>query len=324
MIKNIVTKALLSLILISIFFMSGCACNRSWQEGYLKGAVTGLVAGGAAGYALSDDPNDDTKYIALGAAFGNVIGGLIGANINRCDQVVMAEEVKEIDSDGDGLADSLDQCPDTPAGVKVDFKGCPVDTDKDGIADYLDKCPGTPDGIKVDSKGCPYDTDGDGVYDYLDKCPETPGGVAVNSDGCPLDTDRDGISDYLDKCPGTPEGAKVDDRGCWVLGELYFDFGKASIKSESYQELDEVVDILKENPDIKLEIQGHTDSKGSAQYNQTLSEKRAKSVEEYFISHGVKGSQLSYKGYGEEFPIASNETEEGRARNRRVELKPVP
>jgi len=122
--------------------------------------------------------------------------------------------VKPADSDGDGVVDSDDRCPGTPAGVKVDVKGCPVDSDGDGVADYLDQCPGTPAGAKVDAKGCPVDTDGDGVADYLDKCPGTPAGVKVDANGCPVDTDGDGVADYLDKCPGTPAGAPVDETGC--------------------------------------------------------------------------------------------------------------
>ncbi len=118
------------------------------------------------------------------------------------------------DTDGDGVYDYKDECPDTPKGVKVDEKGCPIDTDGDGVADYLDKCPDTPKGVKVDEKGCPFDTDGDGVYDYMDECPDTPKGVAVNEKGCPFDTDGDGVYDYLDACPDTPKGVAVDEKGC--------------------------------------------------------------------------------------------------------------
>ena len=169
----------------------------------------------------------------------------------------------------------------------------------------------------------PLDSDGDGVYDDRDKCPGTPKGVEVDSRGCPLDTDRDGVYDYLDKCPGTPKGAKVDERGCWVLKGVYFETAKWSIKPESYPVLDEVVDVLKRNPGVKVEIQGHTDNVGKAKYNQVLSEKRAKSVMEYLMNKGVNSTQLSYKGYGLQRPIATNETPEGRSKNRRVELKPL-
>jgi len=120
------------------------------------------------------------------------------------------------DSDGDGVPDKLDECPNTPKGVAVDEKGCPLDSDGDGVPDYLDKCPDTPAGVKVDAKGCPIDSDGDGVPDYLDECPDTPKGVKVDAKGCPLDSDGDGVPDYLDKCPDTPKEAwgTVDEHGC--------------------------------------------------------------------------------------------------------------
>lgn len=120
----------------------------------------------------------------------------------------------DADSDGDGVVDSKDMCPETPSKLKVDIFGCPVDSDKDGVADYLDKCTDTPDGVKVDNKGCPLDADNDGVADYLDICPNTPKSVQVDEFGCPLDSDNDGIANYMDKCPGTLIGVQVDQDGC--------------------------------------------------------------------------------------------------------------
>ena len=167
------------------------------------------------------------------------------------------------------------------------------------------------------------DSDGDGVIDQLDECPGTPMGVKVDSKGCPLDSDGDGVYDSLDKCPDTPKGAKVDNRGCWVLKGVYFETAKWSIKPQSYPVLNEVADVLRRNPDLRVEIQGHTDNVGNARYNQNLSEKRARSVMDYLLKQGIPRSQLFYKGYGEERPIATNETPEGRSKNRRVELNPV-
>jgi len=118
------------------------------------------------------------------------------------------------DKDKDGVEDKYDKCPDTPAGVKVDAKGCPVDSDGDGVPDYLDQCANTPAGVQVDAQGCPLDADKDGVADYMDKCPNTPAGVKVDAKGCPIDTDKDGVPDYIDKCPNTPAGVKVDAAGC--------------------------------------------------------------------------------------------------------------
>jgi outer membrane protein OmpA-like peptidoglycan-associated protein len=118
------------------------------------------------------------------------------------------------DSDNDGVTDSYDQCPDTPAGIKVDEFGCPIDSDNDGVPDYLDRCANTPKGVEVDSFGCPVDTDKDGIPDYLDRCPDTPASIQVNEFGCPSDSDKDGVPDYLDKCLNTPIGIAVDSVGC--------------------------------------------------------------------------------------------------------------
>ncbi len=167
------------------------------------------------------------------------------------------------------------------------------------------------------------DSDNDGVPDDRDKCPDTPPGVEVDSDGCPLDTDGDGVPDYLDKCPGTPIGAKVNPMGCWVLGDLLFDFDKSDIKPSGYAELDNVVNILNKNSNLKVDIQGHTDSKGSDEYNQALSMRRAESVKAYFVGKGISADRMKCEGYGESMPAASNETEFGRSLNRRVQLMPI-
>src|SRR5213594_1347422 len=124
-----------------------------------------------------------------------------------------------IDSDSDGVPDGIDQCPNTPAGATVDAKGCPADSDGDGVPDGIDQCPNTPPGATVDAKGCPADSDGDGVPDGLDKCPNTPQGAVVDASGCPLDSDLDGVPDGIDKCPNTPPGSKVDATGCPLPAE---------------------------------------------------------------------------------------------------------
>ena len=197
------------------------------------------------------------------------------------------------------------------------------DSDNDGVYDDMDRCPDTPLGIAVDSSGCPLDSDRDGVYDYKDKCPGTPAGVTVNSTGCPLDSDRDGVYDYKDKCPGTPVGVKVDSRGCWVIKGVHFDTAKWDIKPEFYPILEEVVTVLANNPDLDVEIEGHTDNSGSLEFNQKLSENRAKAIMEYFIKEGINTKRLSAKGFGPSQPLYTNDTSEGRAKNRRVELKPI-
>jgi len=168
------------------------------------------------------------------------------------------------------------------------------------------------------------DSDGDGVTDDLDRCPNTPKGVKVDAHGCPLDSDNDGVADYLDKCPNTPKGATVDARGCWTYAaKVMFDINSAEIKSEAYPMLDEAILILEKNPEMKVEIDGHTDNTGSAAYNMNLSERRAKSVMKYFVDKGVEAGQLTTKGFGFTKLAASNDTKEGRTKNRRVELTPV-
>jgi OOP family OmpA-OmpF porin len=140
----------------------------------------------------------------------------------------------------------------------------------------------------------------------------------------PMDSDGDGVTDDLDQCPNTPKGATVDARGCWTYAAVVlFDFDSAEIKSEAHPMLDEAVLILKKNPEIKVEIDGHTDNVGPAAYNMMLSERRARSIMKYFVDHGVEAQRLTIKGFGFTKPAASNDTKEGRAKNRRVELTPV-
>lgn len=239
-----------------------------------------------------------------------------------------------VDADGDGVPDYLDKCPDTPKGVRVDKNGCPLDSDGDGVPDYMDKCPNTPKGVQVDQNGCPLDADGDGVPDYLDKCPDTQKGVRVDSDGCPMDSDGDGVPDYLDKCPNTPKGVQVDQNGCPIekekvtvtkkiilSGDTNFETGKAQLLPAAYRTLNRLADVMKNNPETRWRIEGHTDSRGSDQSNMILSQKRAEAVADYLASMGVDRSRLVIVPYGKTRPIAPNNTAEGRAMNRRVEVK---
>ena len=273
------------------------------------------------------DKKKGTALLEQVVAKGN--GGYLINAAELTDAAAMAKFVEDVllypDSDGDGVADHLDKCPGTPKGVKVDAVGCPIDTDGDGVPDYLDKCPGTPKGVKVDAAGCPIDSDGDGVADNLDKCPNTPKGCKVDAVGCPIDTDGDGVADCLDKCPGTPKGLVVDETGCvpagfMVVGEVLFDTNKWNIKPEGQAELDKGVAFLLKNPQLKVEIQGHTDSTGAAAWNATLSQRRAESVMKYLVSKGVPAGQLTAKGFGPANPVAPNDTVEGRAKNRRVDF----
>jgi len=172
-------------------------------------------------------------------------------------------------------------------------------------------------------KPAPKDSDGDGVVDSMDSCPNTPAGVKVDANGCPVDSDGDGVADYLDKCPNTPKGFKVDQNGCAITYnfEINFDNNSAKIKPEYMPKIEKFAEFLKNHPDVKAEIQGYTDNRGSATYNMILSEKRAKAVYEALLKLGVNKDQITFVGYGEANPIASNDTPEGRAKNRRVVAK---
>ncbi len=232
------------------------------------------------------------------------------------------------DSDGDGIADKDDACP-YEAG-SAEFQGCP-DTDGDGVADNVDKCVDVA-GPK-ENNGCPWpDTDGDGILDKDDKCPNVAG--PKDNNGCPWpDTDGDGVLDKDDKCP-TVKGT-VSNFGCPELSQeheaklnqyaktILFNSGKATFQKQTYPVLQAITSILKEYPDSKFSIEGHTDSDGSDALNQKLSEERAAAVKNYLVENGIDASRLSSSGYGESRPIDTNKTAAGKANNRRVEVKLV-
>jgi len=234
------------------------------------------------------------------------------------------------DRDGDGVPDSEDECPDQ-FGSPTN-KGCPeTDTDGDGLVDREDRCPNEPG--PAANFGCPsdMDTDKDGLPDKIDRCPKEPG--PKENEGCP-DRDGDGVYDYIDKCPDTPGEKKFDGcpnqshikvtvtaRAIELHEKVYFDFGKASIQRRSNPLLDQVAATLKQYPEIKkLRVEGHTDNKGSREYNQDLSQRRAQSVVDYLIGKGIESERLIAKGFGMEKPITSNKSEESRSKNRRVEM----
>jgi len=229
-----------------------------------------------------------------------------------------------VDSDGDGVTDDLDKCPGTPAGTAVDGSGCPLDDDGDGVTNDLDKCPGTPAGAKVDAVGCELDSDGDGVGDSRDQCPNTPAGTKVDEKGCELDGDGDGIPDGVDQCPDSPKGTRVNNVGCpfdkvLLLQGVKFATASAELLPESLPILEGASATLKRYPEVVVEVAGYTDSRGADAYNQQLSERRAQAVLKYLKDSGVTNT-LSARGYGEQDPIASNATEDGRSQNRRVVL----
>ena len=197
-----------------------------------------------------------------------------------------------------------------------------------GAVDYADVVDGKIVFVKI-----PTAYDGEGFATILSAytlatevatATATVSGVATKQVTQVVDSDQDGVADADDACPGTPLGAKVDSRGCWTLNTDYlFDFDKSVVKVQYYPYLDELVDVLKKNPDLKVEIQGHTDSTGTNIYNQGLSKRRAMAVFSYITKKGIAASHLGTVGFGEEKPAYSNDTSEGQAKNRRVELNPI-
>jgi OOP family OmpA-OmpF porin len=183
-----------------------------------------------------------------------------------------------------------------------------ADSDGDGVSDDKDRCPGTPRGVVVDMQGCPVDSDKDGVPDYKDQCPDTPLGTRVDAKGCP---------------PPKPTLGKTTAAGTYVFKDIQFDNNRASLKSSSYPTLNKIAGALVAQPDMKVEIQGHTDSSGKRDYNVGLSQQRAEAVKAYLVNKGVDSERLVPRGYGPDRPIASNSTAQGRANNRRVEFKPI-
>lgn len=234
-------------------------------------------------------------YISLG------IAGIIGKKKKRSIQPTSLPThpvTYAKDTDGDGIADSLDACPLAP-GLQS-FQGCP-DTDGDGIPDKIDKCPQVKGIARL--QGCPEpDRDKDGIIDSLDKCPDLPG--FRENDGCPV------IQQELRK--------KIE----LAAKNVFFETDKYTLLPASFKALDEVAVILQQNPYLKLDIAGHTDNSGTPDKNQVLSEQRAHAVLEYLLSKpGISKERLSSAGYGSARPRTSNDTPEGRAINRRVEFR---
>jgi len=260
------------------------------------------------------------------------------------------------DTDGDGVLDADDACPGARGVASSDAKknGCPppLDTDGDGILDDVDACPTEPGVSSSDQrlKGCqpppppapagPPDADGDGIADDEDQCLLEAGGEGAPGQkrGCPapLDADGDGIFDDADACPIVPGSLNPDAKknGCplvrvteqriEILERIEFERGKATLKPESEPVLSAVAAALTQNPQIvRLSVEGHTDSRGSAALNRELSRERAVAVVDWLIGHGIAAKRLVGVGFGPDHPIETNTTDEGRQNNRRVEFRVI-
>ena len=208
-------------------------------------------------------------------------------------------------------------CPPAPEGATLDEKGCAVDSDGDGVPDGLDQCPDTPAGAQVNEQGCTIDADGDGVPDEIDECPNTPAGAKVLANGCALTGD----------CRKPRAGEQVDENGCaankFVLKGVKFEFDSDRLTEDAKTILIDVGATLNSYPEIKVELEGHTDSVGTDAYNLGLSERRANAVKTFLSGQSVPADRMTPVGYGEAQPIDTNDTEAGRENNRRVELKVI-
>jgi OmpA-OmpF porin, OOP family len=244
---------------------------------------------------------------------------------DRCPSLAGSASQKGCpDTDGDGIVDLDDPCPNERGGAESN--GCPEkDSDSDGVTDSNDKCP-TEKGDRRNG-GCPFDSDGDGIVDGKDGCPKIAGPARTN--GCP-DRDNDGVDDYKDACPDT-YGATA--KGCPPVAEkdqkilesaiygVQFESGNERLKKQSYSVLDNIADVMERNSAYNLEIRGHTDNVGDEEGNQQLSVSRAKSCYNYLLSKGVPSARMAFFGFGETQPVADNDSNVGKAKNRRVEFE---
>lgn len=317
------------------------------SQGNVEGTLGVLWSFGGQGPTDSDgdgvrDRRDDCPATPRGAvvdAAGCPIdsdGDGVADGIDRCPATAAGVRVDAtgclLDTDGDGVHDGADQCAKTPKGARVDNRGCPTDRDRDGVADGIDKCPDTPDNARVDATGCPKDSDGDRVWDGLDRCPDSRRGAKVDEHGCAMDSDNDGVPDGVDRCPGTPPGTQVDAKGCkklfdegrksLVLEGVRFEFNSDELTAAAKAILDRVALSLNEWSEIRVEIAGHTDSKGSESYNLRLSQRRSESVRSYLQGKGVDASRMTAVGFGEtRLRVDPEKGEADRRANRRVELR---
>lgn len=329
-------------------------CSGSGSAGLgLKGAVgaelaliSGAVLWADVGpdYYLLEEGVLDGCDIGAGDAF--LFGFRAGIAIGFEHTRFRPETVAPKDDDNDGIWNEADACPTVPGVPSSDptKHGCPLPTDQDGdtIPDAQDACPTEAGPTNADpaKNGCPIvlpkDKDGDTILDDVDACVEIPGVASADpkTNGCPPDTDGDGFRDDQDGCPqekgaddpdpakrGCPKLVRVTEKEIIILEQVQFDTAKATIKPASDPLLDSVAQVMKEHPEIlKIEVQGHTDNKGANNLNAKLSDNRAKSVREALVKRGIDAGRLVAKGYGPDVPIAPNDTDEGRAKNRRVQF----
>ncbi len=290
--------------------------------------------------AILQRADSDSKIFGV----GNVdvdswrVDGLYHLNTTGNFRPFLSAGVGKVDYDFSGPGDDDESQYNVGAGFKWGFtdntslrgdvkffNGTDFDAINSGLTLGIHHVFGKKKAPKIEA---PADSDQDGVPDTLDKCPGTPAGVEVDSVGCPLDDDGDGVPNYKDECPGTTNRmAEIDDRGCYkkliekvsINLNVEFDFNSAKSRPAHADEVKKVAEFMMAYPGATVVVEGHTDSQGDESYNQNLSERRAKTISEMLIGQfGIAAGRVSSKGFGESKPISTNDTKEGRQRNRRV------
>lgn len=284
------------------------------------------LAAGVGGLLIDESNADSDLFLQLnyGAGLKYFINENMALNTEVRHMLATSGEPNNV-MYGAGLIFYFGGDKPAPAPVAAPVVQAAIDSDGDGVIDELDQCPHTPAGVSVDSNGCPLDSDGDGVFDSFDKCPTTPAGVKVDMQGCalPIDSDGDGVLDNADRCPNSAPGAHVDEYGCQLALTLLiqFDTDKEVIRPQHIQDMVNAAAFINKYPGETVMIAGHTDSDGSAEYNQQLSQRRAQAVSNYLIdNHGINVDQVIVKGFGESQPAVENNSAANKQQNRRVEL----
>lgn len=322
-------------------YIHGIPSNRTMDDGTIGNVHDNfmkLVVGFEISFIRQKDSDKDGVIDLLDKCPGTPKGATVDAEgcpsdsdgdgifdgIDQCPNTPKGVKVDEkgcpFDDDGDGVYNEIDKCPDTPKKVKVDENGCPFDDDGDGVYNEIDKCPDTPKGIAVDENGCPTDSDGDGVLDDIDKCPDTPKGVAVDEFGCEADDDGDGVPNSKDECPNTIKGAKVDSKGCVDhkaniefinsnLSPVYFDTNLSKVTTDQNKKVENLVKILNDYPEYKINVYGHADPRGTEEHNKALSQQRVNSVVAMLKARGIAQSRIKTKAFGEEMAPKGELTE---------------
>jgi OOP family OmpA-OmpF porin len=311
--------------------------NQNINVGGTENNPTGWLGGGfkwrmgSSDFSLRTEVSLRYVHDGGGRSYNDYIAN-VGLEYRFGGARVAPTSTQPTDTDGDGVLDMWDECPDTAPGVDVNARGCEIqdmtrDTDGDRVPDYRDECPNTMTGAPVDARGCTLDSDMDGVLTGDDRCPGSRPNAVVDRYGCELrDDDNDNVTNNIDQCPNTRRGANVDQYGCEIrevisLPGVNFQSGSDLLVSGAERLVQEAAETLKMNPGWLIEVAGHTDSVGNEVANQGLSDRRAKTVYDFLIKYGVEEERLTFRGYGETSPIASNDTASGRAMNRRVELR---